>query len=410
LVANQELGQEVTKILQDNADRQTKLAEETAAKARKLASDTAIAQTEIDLAAAEGRYATAKSYEEKKAALYTVLFRQNYLLFLQEEAEAFGKTEEEKYLIALKYDKKRQELADANSKALMDLSDKEKEKINKNEEDKLKRRNKTTQEALQYAQQGIGLIFEFAAIGLQKEQTAADAAHNRRLANLDRDKEAGLLSEDSYQAAKAEIEQNYNEKTRAIKRRQAEQDKIAAIFQATIAGAVGIIQNLKNPALAIIAGITAAAQIAKIVATPIPEFAQGGYTDQPAAGRTQLGRKPSPTAMLAWVNEQGRERIISNAELRNPVVANLVSVIDGLRYSRTPAYATGGYTDGYRPAPSSSPTAPAADSQLQAAILEALNKINQRFDQPIEAVWQWQAFKKGYDQITDIRQNAKITN
>lgn len=410
LTVNQELGIEINKILQDNTDKQNKLATETAEKARKLAADTAIARAEIDVSAAEDSLATARTYEEKKAALYGLLFRQNYLLFLQEETESFGKTEAEKYLIALKYAQKRQELATKNSKELIDLSDKEKERLNKNEEDKLKKRQKAAEEALQIAQQGIGFIFDFAAIALQKEQIAADTSHNQKLANLERDKQAGLVSEESYQQAKSEIERNYSAQTRAIKRKQAEQDKIAAIFQATIAGAVGIIQNLKNPALAIVAGITAAAQIAKIVATPIPEFAQGGYTDAPAAGRTQLGRKPSPTAMLAWVNEQGRERIISNAELRNPVVANLVSVIDGLRYSRPKAYAAGGYTDGYRPAPATSAAPQATDSQLQTAILEALNKINQRFEQPIEAVWQWNAFKKGYDQITNIRQNAKITD
>jgi len=62
-----------------------------------------------------------------------------------------------------------------------------------------------------------------------------------------------------------------NEKTK-----QARADKALAIFQATIAVAVQVIQNLKNPILAAIIGVAGAIQISALAAKPIPKFEKGG--------------------------------------------------------------------------------------------------------------------------------------
>jgi hypothetical protein len=60
------------------------------------------------------------------------------------------------------------------------------------------------------------------------------------------------------------------------KTKQARADKAFAIFQATIAVAVQVIQNLKNPILAAIIGAAGAIQIAALAAKPIPKFEKGG--------------------------------------------------------------------------------------------------------------------------------------
>jgi hypothetical protein len=62
-----------------------------------------------------------------------------------------------------------------------------------------------------------------------------------------------------------------NEKTK-----QARADKALAIFQATIAVAVQVIQNLKNPILAAIIGVAGAIQISALAAKPLPKFEKGG--------------------------------------------------------------------------------------------------------------------------------------
>jgi hypothetical protein len=60
------------------------------------------------------------------------------------------------------------------------------------------------------------------------------------------------------------------------KTKQARSDKAFAIFQATIAVAVQVIQNLKNPILAAIIGAAGAIQIAALAAKPLPKFEKGG--------------------------------------------------------------------------------------------------------------------------------------
>ena len=62
-----------------------------------------------------------------------------------------------------------------------------------------------------------------------------------------------------------------NEKTK-----QARADKALAIFEATIAVAVQVIQNLSNPILAAFIGAAGAIQIGALAAKPLPKFEKGG--------------------------------------------------------------------------------------------------------------------------------------
>jgi hypothetical protein len=87
---------------------------------------------------------------------------------------------------------------------------------------------------------------------------------------------AGTISKENYEAQKADIEQNYDAQTRAIKKRAAEKEKELNVAQAVIQTALSVVKASPNVPLMIAAGITGAASIAKIIATPIPEFEQGG--------------------------------------------------------------------------------------------------------------------------------------
>ncbi len=60
-----------------------------------------------------------------------------------------------------------------------------------------------------------------------------------------------------------------------ILRKQAVADKLAAIFEATIATAVAVTKTLDNPILAAIVAVLGATEIAVIAAQPIPEFHEG---------------------------------------------------------------------------------------------------------------------------------------
>lgn len=70
-------------------------------------------------------------------------------------------------------------------------------------------------------------------------------------------------------------QREYDRELRRMKRKQAEDDKKLAIFQAIVATARAVTQALPVIPLAILAGLLGAVQIALIAAQPIPAFAKG---------------------------------------------------------------------------------------------------------------------------------------
>lgn len=97
----------------------------------------------------------------------------------------------------------------------------------------------------------------------QKQETDA------MVAGLDARLQAGTIS----QAA-------YDTQRKSLLRKQAQDEKNLAIFDAVIAGAAAVVKALPNVPLSIIAGVTAASQIALIASKPIPAFAFGGLSGQ----------------------------------------------------------------------------------------------------------------------------------
>jgi hypothetical protein len=107
------------------------------------------------------------------------------------------------------------------------------------------------------------------------------------IASLQEQLDAGVLSQQDFDDAKAGIEAEANDRTNKIKKEQAESDKQTALFNAIISGAAAVVKALPNIPLAILAGLTAAAQIRLIETAPLPAFADGGRT--PLSGR-RIGR------------------------------------------------------------------------------------------------------------------------
>lgn len=123
---------------------------------------------------------------------------------------------------------------------------------------------------------------------------------NNRISSIDAELQANLdsleqqgLSEEEYQAKKAELEAAAEAKRKQVKRKQFIADKTASIISAIIATALSVAKALPNIPLAIISGVLGAAQIALIAAQPIPQFQEGGIS--------QGG--------LALVGEQGAELV-----------------------------------------------------------------------------------------------------
>ena len=81
---------------------------------------------------------------------------------------------------------------------------------------------------------------------------------------------------------KANFDAEYEQKKIEIQRNQAKREKALAVFDTTINTAAAIIKMLKDPGgragvvLSVLAGITGAAQIATILATPLPSLSSSG--------------------------------------------------------------------------------------------------------------------------------------
>lgn len=114
------------------------------------------------------------------------------------------------------------------------------------------------------------------------EQLANEKKTNDLIANLEKRKEAGLISEADFNAQKARIEAQAKQKESALKKKQFEADQKAAITKINIDTAIGIAKTFAN--LGFPAGIIPAAalfaqgeiQKAFIRSQPVPKFAEGG--------------------------------------------------------------------------------------------------------------------------------------
>jgi hypothetical protein len=157
--------------------------------------------------------------------------------------------------------------------------------------------------AAELASQGIQTIADFQKIGTDKELAKLDKAKKARLLKLDQEYKAGTISKESYEAQKSNIEVNYDEQTRQLKKRSAEKEKQLNIAQAVIAGVLAVVKASPDPIMMTVAGITAALGVAKIIATPIPEFEQGGLFGGPKPHYARGGRL-NPKAGVAGVGQR----------------------------------------------------------------------------------------------------------
>lgn len=134
-----------------------------------------------------------------------------------------------------------------------------------------------------------------ALIGANREQELADLEAKKAY-------ELSLVGDNA--EAQDAINRKYANEAAKIKKQQAEDDKTAAIIDATIATAIGVVQALANPGgiagiiLAALVGALGAVQIASIASQPIPNFktyAKGGI----------IGGKPHSQGGTKFYGEDG---------------------------------------------------------------------------------------------------------
>ena len=204
--------------------------------------------------------------------------------------------------------------------------------------------------AIQLAGQLADIWGQFNQIQANKEKKELqeyERSCNRKKELLNKQLNAGKISQEQYNARSSQLDADLEKKKTEIAKKQAKRDKAQSIFSAIISTAAAIAQALPNIPLSIIAGIMGAAQIAVIASQPLPEYAKGGLTDG---------------AKMYIAGEAGQEWISPNWMLKDkttgPIIQQLEMVRSGIlspeqlapirpdfqTMSAIPMYASGGFT------------------------------------------------------------------
>ena len=204
--------------------------------------------------------------------------------------------------------------------------------------------------AIQLAGQLADIWGQFNQIQADKEKKELqeyERSCNRKKELLNKQLNAGKISQEQYNARTSQLDADLEKKKTEIAKKQAKRDKAQSIFSAIISTAAAIAQALPNIPLSIIAGIMGAAQIAVIASQPLPEYAKGGLTDG---------------AKMYIAGEAVQEWISPNWMLKDkttgPIIQQLEMVRSGIlspeqlapirpdfqTMSAIPMYASGGFT------------------------------------------------------------------
>lgn len=343
----------VDKNAEKEAEKQRKLREKEAEKARLQAEKDAEERSKLDFQIRQTELSNRIEQNKRVAELNAsssdelIVIQTDYLmaklelleLEYQEEIRLAGGNEQKLELARIKHNEAMLQLTDeatkltveANKKMYDDI-DKKAEEANKEAEkkalEKLELIKKHLQEYTDLTKFGFGSLNTFfngefdklldAAKGTSAEiavyanvigdvmkdmysalTASSDAYFTQQFENLEKEKELAIKFAGENTAGREAIEQQYEEKKRAIQRQQAKQQKETAIFNAMINIAQGVTSALAQapPASFILAGLVGALgaiQIGTIASTPLPQYYTG--TDNAKEG-------------WAWTQERGAEVI-----------------------------------------------------------------------------------------------------
>lgn len=174
-------------------------------------------------------------------------------------------TATERETINAEYQLKQLEITDKVTKAVVDSEKAKQEAQKKTAEDAEKNAEKRLQTELAVKDAVVGAASSFADIGLDITRQQLSAEEQL----LKEQKDKGLISEEQYQ-----------KKLNEIKHKADVADKQAAIFKATLDFASALINALKAPpgsipAVLALTTAVAGANLAKIIATPLPKYQKG---------------------------------------------------------------------------------------------------------------------------------------
>lgn len=217
---------------------------------------------------------------------------------LELELQADNLSAEDRIKIAEQLQKIKSDLARQEA----DLEIEAIEKVTKADEKSQKERQRNLKKWLQLASQAVGAIgslvsslYDGQIEKIEEEQDANEEKYDNDVERIDKLAESGALSEEEAEARKraakslTEAKNNDLEKQKQeMARKQAIWEKATSIAQAGIATALAITEALPNIPLSIAVGALGAIQVATILATPIPSYAEGTKDSNGHRGGTAL--------------------------------------------------------------------------------------------------------------------------
>ena len=220
----------------------------------------------------------------------------------------------------------RAKIAEQLQKLKADLAEEEAEaeiaainSVTKADERAQKERQKNLKKWLQTASQSLGAIGNLVSAvydgqidRIEEEQDANDEKYEKDVERYEKQAEQGAISEEEAEArkrsAKAATEAKNEElekKKQEIAHKQAVWEKATSIAQAGIATALAITEALPNIPLSILIGALGAIQVATILATPIPSYAEGTKDGTHPGGKALVGDAGKHEVVMyagkAWV-------------------------------------------------------------------------------------------------------------
>lgn len=260
-------------------------------------------------------------------------------------------------------------------------------------------------------QEAAGAIFSIMSGNRQAELAA-------NMDTIEKQRENELSNKKLTEKQKKVINDKYDQQVKAEKLKSFKAEQRAAIAQALINGAIGLTAAWVNPLTApftipLIIGTTLA-QVAVIAAQEAPKYEQGGYSavDYNTEDKsTPSGYVRRPTLFSnsssgrSFIAGEGykTEYIVSSEQLKDPVIADFVSAIEGIRGVRR--FEFGGYSNNTATptvAPTSIPHAP----QNITVDLKSLEYKMDLFIRAANNAWNYRIFEEKQNEILEARKNS----
>lgn len=190
----------------------------------------------------------------------------------------------------------RAKIAEQLQKLKADLAEEEAEaeiaainSVTKADEKAQKERQRNLKKWLQTASQAVGAIGDLVSTiydgqiqKIEEEQEANDEKYDKDVERIQNLADSGAISEEEAEARKRAAKERTEAKNAELEkqkqemaRKQAIWEKATSVAQAGIATALAITEALPNIPLSIVIGAMGAIQVATILATPIPSYADG---------------------------------------------------------------------------------------------------------------------------------------